>query len=160
MITSKNKIFLAALCACLLTLLLTACKSEAPEQPAAESAPGTVKEQSARYQASIRRTSYGVAHIEAANLESLGFGEGYTQAEDHLCTIADQIVKVRSERAASLSRPYPSKLAHTLTFSAGIFQRTCHIGTPETPGPASYQNIAGGPTPGVVPRRQVSVGVL
>jgi acyl-homoserine lactone acylase PvdQ len=39
------------------------------------------------YKARIRRTSFGIPHIEAANPASLGFGEGYTQAEDHLCTI-------------------------------------------------------------------------
>jgi len=51
------------------------------------------------YRASIRRTSYGIPHIEAADLASLGFGEGYAQAEDHLCTIADQVVRARGERA-------------------------------------------------------------
>ncbi len=53
----------------------------------------------AAYDARIRRTSYGIPHIEAKNLGSLGFGEGFAQAEDHLCTIADQVVRVRGERA-------------------------------------------------------------
>lgn len=52
-----------------------------------------------RYDAHIRRTSYGIPHIQAADFGSLGFGEGYAQAEDHLCTVADQIVKARGERA-------------------------------------------------------------
>jgi acyl-homoserine-lactone acylase len=52
-----------------------------------------------RYEARIRRTTYGVAHIEAKDLASLGFGDGYAQAEDHLCSIADQVIKVRGERA-------------------------------------------------------------
>jgi acyl-homoserine-lactone acylase len=30
---------------------------------------------------------------------SLGFGEGYAFAQDHLCSLADQVVKVRGERA-------------------------------------------------------------
>jgi acyl-homoserine-lactone acylase len=51
------------------------------------------------YRATIRRTSYGIPHIEAADLASLGFGEGYAQAEDHLCSIADQVVRARGERA-------------------------------------------------------------
>ena len=51
------------------------------------------------YQAHIRRTSYGIPHIEAKDLGSLGFGDGYAQAEDHLCSIADQVVRVRGERA-------------------------------------------------------------
>ena len=52
-----------------------------------------------KYSAEIRRTSYGVAHITARDFASLGFGEGYAQAEDHLCTIADQVVKARGERS-------------------------------------------------------------
>jgi acyl-homoserine-lactone acylase len=56
------------------------------------------------YEASIRRTSFGVAHIRAEDLGSLGFGEGYAQAEDHLCTIADQVVLVRGERARYFGR--------------------------------------------------------
>lgn len=51
------------------------------------------------YRAQIRRTSFGIAHIKAADIGSLGFGEGYAQAEDHLCTIADQIIRARGERA-------------------------------------------------------------
>ncbi|HSK14397.1 MAG TPA: penicillin acylase family protein [Phnomibacter sp.] len=56
------------------------------------------------YKATIRRTAYGVAHIEADDLGSLGFGEGFAQAEDHLCTIADQIVMVTGERAKYFGR--------------------------------------------------------
>ena len=52
-----------------------------------------------RYQAHIRRTSFGIPHIEGKDFGSLGFGEGYAQAEDHLCTVADQVIKARGERA-------------------------------------------------------------
>ena len=52
-----------------------------------------------RYEAQIRRTSYGIPHIKAKDFGSLGYGEGYAQAEDHLCTIADQVVKARGERS-------------------------------------------------------------
>ena len=50
------------------------------------------------YKARIRRTSFGIPHIEAANLASLGFGEGYAQAEDDLCTIAEQVIEARGLR--------------------------------------------------------------
>lgn len=56
------------------------------------------------YKARIRRTSFGIPHIEAANLASLGFGEGYAQAEDHLCTIAEQVIEARGERAKYFGR--------------------------------------------------------
>ena len=51
------------------------------------------------FHAHIRRTSYNIPHIEARNVAGLGFGEGYAQAEDHLCSIADQVVRARGERA-------------------------------------------------------------
>lgn len=53
----------------------------------------------ATYRATIRRTAYGVAHIEADDLGSALFGQAYAFAQDHVCTLADQIVKVRSERS-------------------------------------------------------------
>lgn len=49
--------------------------------------------------ATIRRTAYGIPHVIAKSIAGVGFGQGYASAEDHVCTIADQIVKVRSERA-------------------------------------------------------------
>lgn len=51
------------------------------------------------YHASIRRTSHGVAHITADDFGSLGFGQGYAFTQDKGCYLADQIIKVRSERA-------------------------------------------------------------
>ena len=35
--------------------------------------------------ATIRRTTNGVAHISAENLESAAFGQGYAQAQDLVC---------------------------------------------------------------------------
>lgn len=54
------------------------------------------------YEATIRRTRFDVPHITAGELGSLGFGQGYALAEDHLCTLADQVLKVRGERSRFL----------------------------------------------------------
>lgn len=51
------------------------------------------------YEAEIRRTSHGIPHITARDYGSLGFGEGYAFAQDHLCSLADQVIKARGERA-------------------------------------------------------------
>jgi acyl-homoserine-lactone acylase len=51
------------------------------------------------YQTTVRWTGYGVPHILADDYGSLGYGLGYAFARDHICTLADQVVKVRSERA-------------------------------------------------------------
>ena len=53
------------------------------------------------YSATIRRTSFGIPHITGDDLGSVSFGQGYAFAEDHACTLADQVVMVRSERAAT-----------------------------------------------------------
>lgn len=47
----------------------------------------------------IRRTTNGVPHVKADNLESVAFGVGYAQAQDNVCVLADGFVKARSERA-------------------------------------------------------------
>ncbi|ADO71980.1 Penicillin acylase family protein [Stigmatella aurantiaca DW4/3-1] len=52
-----------------------------------------------RYEAEIRYTPYGIPHIQAKNLRGAGFGQGYALARDHACTLVDQIIKVRGERA-------------------------------------------------------------
>src|SRR5690606_6379069 len=54
------------------------------------------------YQARIRRTAFGVPHIVADDYGSLGFGQGYAFAEDNACVLADQILKLRGERASVL----------------------------------------------------------
>ncbi|MFO7567441.1 MAG: penicillin acylase family protein [Enhygromyxa sp.] len=51
------------------------------------------------YRATIRRTSHGVAHITADDWGSVAFGQAFAFAEDKGCLLADQIIKVRSQRA-------------------------------------------------------------
>ncbi|MDI1480365.1 penicillin acylase family protein [Polyangium sp. y55x31] len=62
------------------------------EPSARSSAPG-------HFKATVWRTGSGVPHVKADDLGSLGFGLGFANAEDRACVIADQILKVRSERA-------------------------------------------------------------
>ena len=54
------------------------------------------------YQVQIQRTSYGIPHIQAADLGSLGYGAGYSYAQDNLCLLADQMLTVRGERSKFL----------------------------------------------------------
>lgn len=51
------------------------------------------------YVAQVTRTEFGIPHIVADDWGSLGFGQGYTFAEDRACTLLDQVIKVRGERA-------------------------------------------------------------
>ncbi|GMU05471.1 penicillin acylase family protein [Corallococcus caeni] len=54
--------------------------------------------------ATLHRTAYGVPHIEADGYRGLGAGIGYAQAQDAVCILADQFLKVRGERARYLGR--------------------------------------------------------
>jgi acyl-homoserine-lactone acylase len=54
------------------------------------------------YHALIRRTDYGIPHIQAADLGSAGFGQGWAYAQDRFCDLDEQIVMVRSQLSRSL----------------------------------------------------------
>ncbi len=56
------------------------------------------------YEAEIRWTTHGVAHIRGSSLANVSFGQAYAIASDHLPIIADQLVKTRSERALHFGR--------------------------------------------------------
>ena len=51
------------------------------------------------YSVDVRWTAYGVPHILADDFGSLGYGMGYAFARDHVCVLADQVVRARSERS-------------------------------------------------------------
>lgn len=54
------------------------------------------------YSAEIRRTAMGIPHIKADNWAGLGYGVGYAQAQDTLCTLADSFLTYRGERSKYL----------------------------------------------------------
>lgn len=47
----------------------------------------------------LARTSYGVAHVKAADFRGLGHGLAYAYAQDNLCMAADNFLTVRGERS-------------------------------------------------------------
>ena len=54
------------------------------------------------FEATIRRTTDGVAHISGRDRSDLAYGQGYVSGEDYGCTLLDQILKVRGERSMFL----------------------------------------------------------
>jgi acyl-homoserine-lactone acylase len=71
-----------------------------PTAPLTEPQP-PVTEPFTGYEATVTRTEHGIPHITAADWGSLGFGQGYAFAQDRACTLIDQVIKVRGERAAN-----------------------------------------------------------
>jgi acyl-homoserine-lactone acylase len=57
------------------------------------------KPQNTDLSADIRRTTYGVPHILAADERGLGYGIGYAYAQDNLCLLANEVVTVNGERS-------------------------------------------------------------
>jgi acyl-homoserine-lactone acylase len=51
------------------------------------------------YNATLTRTPGGIANIEASTLAGGGFGTGYAQAQDGICTLAEEYLSVSGERA-------------------------------------------------------------
>ena len=96
-------------------LLVAACSpGEGPESIPLPTSPNTTSTTSTttttttttlvppRYQAEIRRTTGGVPHIAGATPADVSYGQGWASAEDHGCSLIDQILKVTGTRAAAL----------------------------------------------------------
>jgi acyl-homoserine-lactone acylase len=76
----------------------TACDDDPVDPPDPDPTP------TATYEAKIRRTAHGIPHITGKDMGSLGYGQGYAFAQNHVCILADQILKVRGERARYLGQ--------------------------------------------------------
>lgn len=75
-------------------------RSTATSTPTGGAAGTAVPDGDGRYQATIHRTDDGVPHIVADDVAGLAFGQGWASGEDRACDLADQILKIRGERAA------------------------------------------------------------
>lgn len=65
----------------------------------ADDAAGDVVGEGDDFQASIRRTEGGIPHISGDSLADVSFGQGWASGEDRACDLADQVLKVTSQRA-------------------------------------------------------------
>ncbi|MFT4065917.1 penicillin acylase family protein [Paraburkholderia sp.] len=110
-----------------MTLISALAACHTPDTPLAQSDIAAVAAVSP-YQATIRRTRDGVPHIDAADWGSLGYGVGYAQAQDALCTLADAFVTWRGERSATFGAdghpPAPSTFGQPRNLDADFFFRS------------------------------------
>lgn len=79
------------------------------------------------FKATLKRTAFGIPHIEADNFASMGYAYGYAQAEDNLCLLAEDTLTVRGLRARFLGADgtyqIPSNGATTTNLNADFFWR-------------------------------------
>jgi acyl-homoserine-lactone acylase len=54
------------------------------------------------FSAEIQRTEFGIPHITAADYKGLGYGLGYSFAQDNICSLAQEIVTASGKRALYL----------------------------------------------------------
>ncbi|MFE3472453.1 penicillin acylase family protein [Streptomyces bacillaris] len=76
--------------------------------------------------ATVRYTEYGIPHIVAKDYAKLGFGTGWAQAADQVCTLADGFVTVRGERSKFFgpdAAPDFSLSSATTNLSSDLFFR-------------------------------------
>jgi acyl-homoserine-lactone acylase len=119
--------------------------------PGALAADGTAAARPAALsrQVTVTRDGAGIPHIVAHNFTALGYGEGYTFAEDNLCTFANDIVTVEGQRskyfgpngtavnysAGTSSTNLQSDLYWRYVRATGIVQRELKAGPPNGPLP-------------------------
>ncbi|MDR5857372.1 penicillin acylase family protein [Caballeronia sp. LZ062] len=112
-----------AIAGALVSALLAGCASPHDTSGRTQAEPG----KGTPYRAEIRRTQAGIPHVRAADWGSLGFGYGYAQAEDTLCTLADGFVTYRGERSAYFGAdarlPAPTTFGQPRNLDADFFFR-------------------------------------
>jgi len=88
------------------------------------------------YTATLTRTTGGVANIEATTLGGGGFGTGYAQAQDGICTLAEEYLTVSGERAQFFG---PSALNADLFWTSLIQNKTVEnlLALPYPKGPSA-----------------------
>ena len=108
-------------------LALGACAGTAGGPPPEAKAPGP-------YKAEIRRTAMGVPHIKADDWAGAGYGLGYAQAQDNLCTMADGFLTFRGERSqffgGEAQLPANSTIGRPKNIDSDFFHR--HAIAPDT----------------------------
>lgn len=76
--------------------------------------------------AMIRYTEYGIPHIVAQDYADLGFGNGWAQAADQVCTLAEGFVTLRGERSryfGPVAAPDSSLSSATSNLSSDLYFR-------------------------------------
>ncbi|WP_031470157.1 penicillin acylase family protein [Sciscionella sediminilitoris] len=106
--------------------------------------------------ATLAYTEHGVPHIEARNFTDLGYGYGFAEAKDNLCTLAEVYLTVRGDRSRYLgaSGPADTSLANADTnlssdtyfrylSATGAVRRSLAAGAPAGPRPEVRQLVHG-----------------
>ncbi|CAM5278283.1 penicillin acylase family protein [Streptomyces abikoensis] len=111
-----------------LGLAVLTCAAALPGEAAAAGAgaPASERASGGGLSAVIRYTEYGIPHIVAKDYANLGFGTGWAQAADQVCTLAEGFVTLRGERSVRFgpdTRPDGSLSSASTNLSSDLFFR-------------------------------------
>lgn len=83
-------------------------------------------QEGATYDATITRTTYGIAHIEASTWEGVGYGVAYAYAQDNVCMLAEEFTTVAGERSLHFGPDGLTRLGprETDNISSDVFYRS------------------------------------
>ena len=89
-------------------------------------------------QVTISYTAHGVPHIQARSYRALGYGVGYAQASENLCTLAEQLIKLKGEKSRYFGAGADQKICclilHTALWIIRLRQGSCITAYRRTPG--------------------------
>ncbi|MFF3371875.1 penicillin acylase family protein [Streptomyces sp. NPDC002680] len=148
--TRTRRLVVTAVALLTATTALPAATAQSRQQQAAQAAQASQHHPSqGGLSAVIRYTEYGIPHIVAKNYANLGFGNGWAQAADQVCVLADGFTTLRGDRSRyfgpdattdlSLSDA-PDNLSSDLYFrgvrDSGTVERLLALPAPQGPSKA------------------------
>ncbi|MBD8533314.1 penicillin acylase family protein [Massilia sp. CFBP 13647] len=80
-------------------LALAGCSSNDDDAPGGTGTAPPPVATASRIEVEVARTTYGVPHVRAKDVRSLGYGLAYAYAQDNVCMFADTVITVRGERS-------------------------------------------------------------
>ena len=141
----------------LLVALATALTAGAFAAPQAQAAPAVPSGTPGRYDVTVARTEYGIPHIKAKDVRSLGYGYAQALAEDNVCTVAEAYVTANGERSryfgpeatydirgnGSRAKNLNSDLFHQRIKDRKTVERLAAVPAPTGPKPEILQALEG-----------------
>lgn len=62
-------------------------------------AAGVARAAAPEFQATVKRTTMGIPHVNAADYKGLGYGVGFAFAQDNLCNLMQEVISIRGQRS-------------------------------------------------------------
>ena len=108
---------------------------------------GALAQEDARFSAEVRRTTYGIPHVRAADWGGLGYGLGHAYAQDNYCVVMRDIVHATSRSAeffGELDGDATADFVLRLVLGTKAEFRASHLPSPTSAGARLVAGFAAG----------------